>query len=476
MTASTSRFSKLAKRVMGMTSVFALAFTTAFQPLAVAAKSKGAQGVANNYIQITSENANQPKLIRLGLNKSIVVDLPAVANDVLVANPTVADAVMRTNRRIYLFGKEQGQTNIFVFDGSGKQIAAMEILIERDISGLEGSLERLIPNSNIRAEMINGSVVLTGTVSTPADASQAVNLATAFLSATGEQNFFTQVNEGDLVNLIKIEGEDQVQLRVTVAEISRAVVKQLGVATTASSTQNGFGFQALGTGSRSLSAPVASSIGSSIVQGTNILQTQLNAMESAGVVRTLAEPNLTAVSGQPAEFQVGGTQYFPTDISTDDDGSTTVTYEEKPYGLNLSFLPVVLTEGRISLQISTSVNEPTPLGAAQLGAVGGYAATRNRSAKTTIELPSGGLANVPILGSLFRSREFIRNESELVIIVTPYLVRPTAKKNLIQPDENFQPASDAAGMFMGRVNRVYGTKQGNLPKGRYTGSIGFILK
>ena len=498
---------RTARRIAGLFSTFALAFTTAFQPLALTTASAQLtqEKAPNNYIKITSENASIPKLVRLGLNKSIVVDLPAVANDVLVANPEVADAVMRTSQRIYLFGKKQGQTNIFVFDNTGKQIAAIEILIERDIAGLESSLARFIPNSAVKAEMINGSVVLTGTVATPADAAKAVSLATVFVNnIESAGSFFTRITDKDIVNLIKIQGEDQVQLKVIIAEIQRAVVKQLGINTGIingdinNPATDGFAFQALGFGSMSQNAAaIGSGISGSIIHGQNSLTSQIQALEKAGVIRMLSEPNLTAVSGEAATFEVGGTWQVPTNIDQDDTGAVRVTYEDRPYGLTLNFTPVVLTEGRISLRLSTEVEEPTPINSASIGQLGGTPATRRRAATTSVELPSGGsmaiaglvqddirqaisgtpgLANIPILGSLFRSREFMRNETELVIIVTPYLVRPTALSNLVRPDENFAPASDSAGMFMGRVNRVYGTKQGNLPEARYTGTVGFIFK
>lgn len=467
--------------------------------------SAGAQNTSN-YVKITEENARTSKLINLGLDKSLVVDLPADANDVLVANPDVADAVMRTSRRLYLFGKQIGQTNIFVFDGSGKQIAAMEIVIERDIAGLENSLARLIPNSDIRAEMINDNIVLTGTVLTPLDATKAVSLAQIFVDG-GEQTsnggsgfaaLFGNGQSSSIVNLIKIAGQDQVMLKVTIAEVQRAVTKQLGLSTAISNpTTDGFGFAVSATGiaQQVISGASFGSLGFNY--GLNELQTQLRAMEAAGVVRTLAEPSLTAVSGEQAEFRVGGSWQTPSSVSNSENGGLNIEYTDTPYGIYLNFTPTVLSEGRISLQLSTEVQEPSLVGSSQAGRDANLMGTRNRRAKTTVELPSGGsmaiaglvqddirqavsgmpgLSRIPIFGALFRSREFVRNETELVMIVTPYLVRPTARKDLTQPDENLHPASESASMFMGRINRVYGTKQGNLPEGRYTGSIGFILK
>ena len=437
----------------------------------------------------------------------MVIDLPEDAHDILVANPSVADAVTRTARRIYLFGKLVGQTNIFIFDGKGDQIAALDIRIERDIAGLEEMLTRYIPGSDIRAEMVNDNVVLTGTAPNALDSARAVSLAEIYVNGGEELPttstatfFFGGQEDSRVVNLIKIDGVDQVQLRVTVAEIQRSVVKQLGIGTSVTSrlaegVTDGFNFNVVGGGGVTQSPLFQAANSFGITSGLNAIQTQLQALERAGVSRTLAEPNLTAISGEEANFKVGGEFSVPTNIDCGEEGG--VEFERREYGINLAFTPVVLSAGRISLKIHTEVNEPTTQNAQAGCSNAGYPGLRKRLADTTVELPSGGsmviaglvqddvrqtvsgypgLKDLPVLGSLFRSREYVRNESELVIVVTPYLVKPTARSAVVQPDENFAPASNGAGMFMGRVNRVYGTKQGNLPKGRYTGSIGFILK
>ena len=215
---------------------------------------------------------------------------------------------------------------------------------------------------------------------------------------------------------------------------------------------------------------------------------------------TLAEPTLTAISGETASFKVGG-EYQVSDGKTEDTDGVTYNYKEVTYGVGLSFTPVVLSPGRISLKLRTEVSEPTSEGAYTIPRGGMPAAPipgiRRREAETTVELPSGGsmviagllkddvrqtaqgfpgLRKIPVLGALFRSREYERYESELVVIVTPYLVRPTARQNLARPDDNFQPASDAASIFLGQVNRIYGTVQGEASPGRYHGNPGFIYK
>jgi pilus assembly protein CpaC len=473
------------------------------------ASAKGSQST----LRITARDAGTNRSVKLGLNKSLVVELPRDAHDILVANPDVADAVTRTSRRIYLFGKQIGQTNIFVFDGAGKQILSLELNIERDITGLVETIERLVPGSEIDVEMINDNLVLTGHVSTPQASSKAAQIAQIFIKggeATQNNNSNSNTNSGGLsilfgedrpesqiINLLQIDGEDQVHLKVTIAEISRDVVKQLGVDTNYSNSSGGFSFNQIGDNPFSLGKFASNALAK---VGINGLTSSIKALEQSGVMRTLAEPTLTAISGEKASFSVGGEFPFPLG-KKEDDGSVTYEFEKfKEYGIKLDFIPVVLTPGRISLKIRTEVSEPTsednfniPRGAAGSASIPGL---KKRVADTTVELPSGGsmviaglvrddirqtlagtpgLSKMPIFGALFRSKEFQRHEVELVIIVTPYLVRPTARRKLARPDDNFNPASDGAGYFMGRINRVYGTTKAKLPAGRYVGNVGFIF-
>lgn len=486
--------------------------------------------------QVSASRATQR--IKLGLNKSVVIDLPSDAYDILVANPAVADAVTRTARRIYLFGKSVGETNIFVFGPNGEQIVSLDLAVERDVAGLDSYIKRFIPTSDVKVELLNDNVVLTGTVDTPLDAKRAEELATIFVSggeattgqysqtaAGGSSQGGVDINNPDserrtskIVNLLQIIGEDQVTLKVTVAEVSRNVMKQLGVNLVADGSSNGINWSTISKPIYGLGKPLAQS-GVGLTSG--LLDSYLNSMEQAGVMKTLAEPTLTAVSGEKATFRVGGefnlvnTQSVspPTPgVDTNGDGVIDqppsyggVTYgvQKIEYGIGLEFQPVVLSAGRISLKVRTSVSEPTTEGSVGLTADplmlqgANMISIRKRLADTTVELPSGGsmmiaglvrddvrqavnglpgLTKIPVLGALFRSRDFVRNESELVIIITPYLVRPVARNELAKPDDNFNPASDGAGMFLGKVNRVYGTMQTDKPNGRYHGVVGFIYK
>ena len=473
---------------------------------------------ANKNAQVTATAATQR--VKLGLNKSVVIDLPSDAYDILVANPAVADAVTRTSRRIYLFGKTVGETNIFVFGPNGEQIVSLDLAVERDVAGLEDYLRRFIPTSQIKVELLNDNVVLTGTVDTPLDAKRAVDLATIFVSggeattgqysqtaAGGSVNGGVDINNPDsqrrvsqIVNLLSIIGDDQVTLKVTVAEVSRSVMKQLGVNMVGNGGSNGISYGAIVDNFTGLGKPISQS---GVHFATSTLQGYINAMEQSGVMKTLAEPTLTAVSGEKATFKVGGEYNMVQNQSAaDSSGSITYTTQKIEYGIGLEFQPVVLSPGRISLKVRTSVSEPTTEGSVSLS--GGVTrpgmnvlSLRKRLADTTVELPSGGsmmiaglvrddvrqaisqfpgLGSIPVLGTLFRSRDFERNESELVIIITPYLAKPVARNDLAKPDDNFDPPSDGAGMFLGRVNRVYGTMQTDKPNGRYHGVVGFIYK
>ncbi len=494
---------------------FGLALLAAGQTAAIG--TAWAAELGDTFVTSTSNSAQR---IKLGLNKSIVVDLPADAYDILVANPAVADAVTRTARRIYLFGKQVGETNIFVFGANGEQIANLDLAIERDVAGLEEYLTRFIPNSKIHVELLNDNVVLTGTVETPLDAARAAQLAQVFVSggeattgqysqtaAGGSANGGVDINNPDqerrvsqIVNLLQIIGEDQVTLKVTVAEVSRSVMKQLGVNLIAAANAGGISWGMVSETIAGLGKPISNS---SFSYESSSLRSYLNAMEQSGVMKTLAEPTLTAVSGEKATFRVGGEFNLITGQSVDADNGT-ITYDNQKieYGIGLEFQPTVLSPGRISLKIRTQVSEPTNEGAIQLSAGGQRGSTnilsiRKRLADTTVELPSGGsmmiaglvrddvrqtmsglpgLSKIPVLGTLFRSRDFVRNETELVVIVTPYLTKPVARNELSKPDDNFNPAGDAAGMFLGRVNRIYGTMQTNKPKGRYHGVVGYIYK
>ncbi|MBW8638088.1 type II and III secretion system protein family protein [Hoeflea sp. WL0058] len=492
-----------------------MALALAVMALPAAAMAVAPAKAQSETISVRTTGATSVRDVKLGLNKAVVVDLPADAHDILVADPAVADAVTRSQRRIYLFGKAVGQTNVFVFGANGEQIVSLNLSIERDISGLEEQIARFIPDSDVKVEIISDNIVLTGRVRTPQDASRAAQLAEIFLKggeATtrnitavggagegGAAIFAEQRQRSLIVNLLDIDGDDQVTLKVTVAEVSRQILKQLGFNTYLNSGTSEFqSVNPVGLG-KMLSSTVAAFSGNI---GSVDINAYVRAMEQAGVMKTLAEPSLTAISGEAADFYVGGEFWRVVSQAFDENGSPVYENEETEYGIRLEFTPVVLSAGRISLKVRTEVSEPTFEGSVTLsggGKLGGITANgiRRREASTAVELPSGGsiviaglvqdnirqvmgglpgASKIPVLGTLFRSRDFVRNETELVIIATPYLVRPVARNKLARPDDNFNAASDGAGNFLGRVNRVYGQMETDLPKGRYYGVVGFIYK
>ncbi len=492
------------KNKLRTSAVASLSFCVAFSGLPQAPGIAGftslqAQAAEQSIIRISEAGSGIRRRLKLGLNKAIVVDLPKDAHDILVADPSMADAVTRTSRRIYLFGKSVGQTNIFVFGPNGEEIVSLDLEIERDIAGLEQNLRRFLPDSNIKVEIISDNIVLTGTVRTPQDSAKAAQLASIFLKggeATTRSETVQGTNGGDaaiyaenrqtsqIQNMLSVEGEDQVMLKITVAEIRREVVKQLGFNNVfqrnAAASGSGLDVLSVATnGVNGLTGTLSANVGKF---GIDMV---LSALEQANAIRTLAEPTLTAISGQSATFNSGGEKLYTT---VGVDGVTTVTPYE--YGIGLGFTPTVLSSGRISLRIQTTVSEPIP------GATGG-AEYRKRRAETVLELPSGGsialaglirddvqqtmsgtpgASKIPVLGAAFRQKRLDRTETELVIIATPYLVRPTARNDLSRPDDNFNPASDAASVFLGHVNKIYGRRETAPPSAPYHGNVGFIYK
>jgi pilus assembly protein CpaC len=479
--------------------------------------------------------------LAVGVSKSVLVQFPFELKDVLVSDPERMDAVVQSSNRVFLIAKKVGQTNAFFFDTQGRQVLTLEVSVGADLSALDELIRRFIPASSVKTEMAGNAIVLTGNVRTPLDASRASDIAYQFAQANrsaitstasstsgkgGDSETVTQSGQGtpisstkrsDLViNLLAIEGEDQVMLKVTVAEVQRSILKQFGINlgaliasgnfSTAVLSQNALPLTAAG-GLGTLPIPgvkagnlelvnqsstgnyVNSGADSIFKTGNTQLAAALRAMERDGLVKTLAEPNLTAVSGETAKFLAGGEYPIPVVDST---GKLSVTFKE--FGVGLAFTPVVLSEGRISMKIETEVSELTDAGAVTLSSIT-ISALKKRQAKSTVELPSGGslalaglisedtrqnidgfpgLKDVPVLGTLFRSRDFTKKETELVVIVTPYIVRPTARRNLARPDDGLAPASDRKANFLGHINRVYGRGR-ELPPGRLKGEFGFIV-
>jgi pilus assembly protein CpaC len=451
----------------------------------------------------THGNGPAHQRITLALDKAALVQLDSDARDVLVSNPEIVDAVVRTPRRIFLLAMKTGQTNAFFFDAAGHQILSIDIRVERDVTDLGGMISENFPGSNIHVSAMNDNIVLTGTVSSSVEATRAQDLAASFAG-----------DPKKVVNMLKVQANEQVMLKVRIAEMQRQIAKQFGIDLNAAINAWGVPIVAATTNPYSLLGRALSDA-SGVAVGpkcTTVTTTfcgngVLKALEEVGLVRTLAEPNLTAVSGETARFLAGGE--FPVPGGRDNQGNVQIIF--KQFGVGLSFTPVVLSENRISLQIATEVSELTNTGAFTLN--GGTVtnpttgqtvtlpgitvpALNVRRAQTTVELPSGGsfaiagllqhttkqqidgfpaLKDMPVLGALFRSRDYQNNETELVVLVSAYLVSPTSAKRLATPLDGYVTPSDPDTILMGSLNVEHRADPNGL-KSAANGKVGFIVQ
>jgi pilus assembly protein CpaC len=446
-------------------------------------------------------HADESRFVRLGLNKSMVIRLPTASRDVLLGNPAIVDAVVRTQNTAYLFAKSVGQTNAFFFDGNGRQILSLDIEVALDGKALQRLIDRAIPMSRITVDTVNSNVILSGTAANGAEARRAVDLAAAFVGgsagggATGGAPGAAPAGAGpgNVINNITIIGKEQVMLRVRVAELQRDVLKQFGIDTRALFSSGGLTVGFLNANPFTINGPLtgpAAGLGSSFVGKGVEIDALIKAYERDGLIRTLAEPTLTAISGENAKFLAGGE--FPIPVAQDDDRTT---IEFKPFGVGLGFTPVVMSEGRISMRITSEVSETTPENSIRTDRLS-IPGLKVRRAETTVELPSGGsmvmagmiqertkqdlngvpgVKDLPVLGALFRSRDYLSNETELVVIVTPFIVSAVNENKLATPLDTLNVASDPQTILWGRLNRIYGV-QGSAPKGVYQGDVGFIVE
>jgi pilus assembly protein CpaC len=461
--------------------------------LAAPAMQSAAETYDNNLVSLQGTAA--PRRVTMGVGKSIIVDLPADAGEIFVGNPAVANAVVRSARKIYIIGQAVGQTTIYAMDKQGRRIATLELSIGRDIGELQNIIRTALPGAHIIARTVNDSIILTGEVDSPGDMQTALDIAKGFVDNVNKGGAAS--GAGMVVNAITVKGRDQVMIKVTIAEIQRNIAKQLGVSSSTLTGNWGTFTQdnPFTINSGALSAGALST--TTNFGGAWSLAQTLKAFERNGVARTLAEPTLTAISGENAKFTVGGE--VPISAGTTCTGSGTssscaasVTY--KTYGVTLNFTPVVLASGRISLRLATEVSDIDPASSASISGtiVPGF---RTRRHDTTVELPTGGsiatagliesssnqsqngvpgAMNLPVLGQLFRSRDYQRKETELMIIVTPYLVKAQPASALARPDDNFADANDPQAWLLGRVNRLYSTTDNPEAAKHLNGRVGFI--
>lgn len=484
-------------------------------------------------------DASSAHQARLELNRSFIIELPQDAKDILVANPRIANAIVRTPRRIFVLGVGIGSTNIIFFDGNGGTIASVDIVVERDLAALNRTLRRLFPNTNVRAEGVGENVIVSGQVNSASDAKMAIEVAERFVGQTASNLPATQMTSGAtqagassggspqttstdgggsrIVNALTLAGKDQVMVRVVVAEMDRRAMRQIGVnfGGTVRFGNNGISFQQVNpfpvNQTNQAQIPITAATPGAVTPGNlpligatggvaeaislanSSLVAQVRAMEQTGLIRTLAEPSLTAISGESASFLAGGE--FPVPVSRDRDGNILLEY--KQFGVGLAITPVVLSEGRISVRLRAEVSEIDP--AAGYQGAGGFVipGLAVRRADSTLELPSGGtlvlaglirdqsrhaisgipgLRRLPVLGRLFSSNDFLSNQSELVLLVTPMIVNPVARRELALPTDGYVAASDPETFLFNRINRIYGARGAQAPRERPHGRAGFIYE
>jgi pilus assembly protein CpaC len=469
-----------------------------------------------------------PRRIAMEVGMSRIIELPQDAAEIFVANPKVANAVVRSPRKLYVVGMDTGETSVVALDQQGREIEHLELSVRRDIhlGDLRQILRAAMPAAEIVARTVNDTIILTGAVDSIEDAQRACDIAKGVAqrvnagapagaqgapgagagSAPGATGACA---DGRVVNVLTIRGRDQVMLKVTVAEIDRNIAKQLGITTSSATfswgtfTQfNPFAVQGV-LGSAAALAPGypanATPTALTATNPANTLSATLQAFERYGVTRILAEPAVTAVSGENAKLTVGGEIPIPsvpqcTVASSTTAGSCTGGTTYQPYGVTLRFSPVVLSEGRILLHLATEVSELDPTtGATIFGAfVPGLLTRKN---ETTVEIPSGGsiasagmlqtqskqainglpgLLDLPVLGALFRSNDYQKQETELMIIVTPYIVKPTKPDEIARPTDGFADANDPQAWLLGRVNQLYASPGNPEAIKDYKGPVGFI--
>lgn len=435
------------------------------------------------------------KRIEVPINGTREYTLGVPARDIIIGNPDIADVIIRSPTKLFLAGKTIGSTNLFLLDADGRMIDHFQLSVHPDFKAAEDAVRKAFPDERIIIEGAGDALVMKGSVSSDAMSQQATTIVRRFVG-TDEQ----------IINAMRINSEQQVLIKVSVAEVQKSALKELGLenlispttigdlaiagVTGGASAIVGGGFGPLISGSAITSTPA----GALFVDGPGAIDSVVRILEQHGFARKLAEPNLVAVSGEYATMLAGGEVPIP--VNQDED---TITIEFRPFGVSLTFLPIVVDKGRISLKIATEVSAPTASDAVSLGPDISIPSFVVRRATSTVELPSGGsimmagllsnditqsmrgvpgLMHIPILGTLFRSTSFQQDESELVIVARAFLVQPTDPGALSLPTDGFAPASDLDLYLLGHLQNIYTNRQGaardQIPQ--LQGPIGYIIR
>ncbi len=445
--------------------------------LAVAAAT--ATSISLSSVATAAPQAAATSDLALSVGRGRLITLPRPMTDVFVANDKVADVQVRSSTQLYVFAKSPGETSVYATDAAGRVVYSTVIRVANNLETLDQMLGLAMPDANIAINSMNGFVLLTGTVASPEDAAEADRLVQAM------------VGEGTkVISRLQTATPLQVNLQVRVAEVNRSVLKDIGVNFINNpNPANKFKFgtwsgrdSAFHTdGNGIIDSFNKVSNGTSLGFGGKLLGTFINAQldlaERSGLVATLAQPNLTAMSGETADFLAGGE--FP--VPVPDSQSNRISIEYKRFGVSLAYTPTVLSNGRISMRVRPEVSELSTEGSIRINGFEVPSLTVRRT-ETTVELGSGesfmiaglltnksmgsvtkapGLGDVPILGNLFRSNSFQRGETELVIMITPYLVKPVSSDQIMLPTDAFKSPTDIQRVLMNQI--ADGTSQEGRP-------------
>ena len=422
--------------------------------------------------------------VSVNLNRAVVVESETPFAELSVANPAIADVATLSDRTIYILGRAPGRTTLTLLGPDGRLITNVDVQVEPDLQEFKERLDAILPNEEIEVRTANGGIVLSGSVSSTPKLDKALELAARY-------------TEAPVSNLMTVSGSNQVMLKVRFAEMSRSVSKELGLSLSGSGAEGNF----TGSGSTfTFLDQTAEAIADGVVEvGTSggaaligyssagfALDVLVEALETKGLVRTLAEPNLVALSGQQARFLAGGE--FPVPVV--DDGNVGVEY--RPFGIELDFLPTVLDDGTINIVLDVSSSAIDTSIGVDVGVTTAFAFSQ-RSATTVVELKDGQslaiaglltddftdaasqipwLGDVPILGVLFRSAQYQREQTELVVVITPHLVRPVDGDILSLPTDRIQPPSEAELFLLGNATGKPGTVEGQ----DFSGGFGYVLE
>lgn len=415
--------------------------------------------------------------------------------EVFMANPAVADSQVSNKNTVYLFGVGLGSTKLIALDAKGKEVLSANISVTQNLTELNELIKMYDPHELVEVKAVSSGILLEGIVDTPETAEEIVSLAEKFMSGAGGSGSKKGSSEKSIINRITVKAPAQVNLRVKIAEVSRSIIDQLGFNWQAVVQSGDFKFGAL-TGRPALGTPITTTNVTGITQpistipGTNVssmgfnftnshanINLTLDMLERSGLVTILAEPNLVAVSGETASFLAGGEFPYPVPQSLGQ-----VTVEFKQYGVSLAFTPTILNGKLISMRVRPEVSELDPeSGVTVLETT--VPGILTRRAETTVQLASGqtfaiagllkntvksaisslpGLGQLPVIGALFRSNAFQRGDTELVILVTPYLVEPVSGTEMALPADGLNYASFVEQVFERRLTNP-GEKKGESP-------------